>query len=299
MRDLELLGTFLAVYRAGSISAAAAGLGLSQPSVSERLARLEVQFGRVLFERSPRGVTPTAAGDQLATRVGEPIDRLRGVWSTPRNELTGTVRIGGASDVVASRIVPALAPLAAGGIRLEFTLGLAQSLLDVLAEGALDLVISAIRPTRPGVRARGLVDEEFALVGSPALARSLDRARLAQDPAAALAHVPLVAYDDQLSIIRRYWRSEFGTRPTNPVAVVVPDLRAILAAVVAGVGMSAVPRYLADSAIVSGQAEVLHHPEQPPLNTLYLAVPKSTQPSAATTAVIARLMEQAKAWDSL
>lgn len=299
MRDLELLGTFLEIYRAGSITAAATSLGLSQPSVSERLARLEEQLGEALFVRSTRGVSPTAGGDRLAARVADPVDRLRQAWTDPTTETTGTVRIGGASDVVAARLIPALAPLSTLGISLEFTLGLAQPLLDSLANGALDVVISSIRPGNPAIRYRGLVDEEFVLVGAPSIGRTIDKARLRSDPAATLGRLPLIAYDTQLSIARRYWRSQFGHRPTNPVSIIVPDLRGILAATIAGAGISVLPRYLADPALANGSIESLHRPEESPINTLHLAVPAQVPPTPSTAAVIARLFEKAREWDSL
>ena len=136
--------------------------------MSERLARLETQLGAALFDRSSRGVTPTATADRLAARIADPIDRLRQATADPDAPLTGTVRIGGASDVIATRVIPALAPLTLSGISFEFTLGLAQPLIDALAHGRLDLVIASIRPAHPEVRYRGLVDEEFVLVGAPA-----------------------------------------------------------------------------------------------------------------------------------
>lgn len=50
--DLTQLRTFLAVYRAGSITAAAGQVGLSQPTVTTQLQALERQVGRPLFERA-------------------------------------------------------------------------------------------------------------------------------------------------------------------------------------------------------------------------------------------------------
>lgn len=298
VQELDLLHTFVEVHRAGSITAAAARLGVSQPSVSERIARLEAELGTPLFTRSARGAVPTPAGDALAVRVAGPVDRLREVWATPVT--TGpveTVRIGGASDVVAARVIPALAPLTSQGVSLAFTLGLAHDLLARLADGVLDVVVSSVRTPVRGIRYRGLVDEEFALVGAPALARTIDRKRLATDPVTALQHLPLVAYDADLSIVRRYWRSQFGHRPGNAVAITVPDLRGVLAAVVAGAGISALPRYLAEPAIGAGTVEVLHRSDEAPINTLHLAIRAGEPPSPATTRVIDALVERAREWD--
>lgn len=299
MQELDLLSTFVEVHRAGSITAAAARLGLSQPSVSERLARLEAELGTVLFVRSARGVVPTPAGEALAVRVVSSVDVLREVWSSPEAGAADVVRIGGASDVVATRVIPALAPLTTQGISIEFSLGLADALLAKLADGGLDVVVSSVRTPMRGIRYRGLVDEEFLLVGAPMLARTIDRERLAGQPAAALQHLPLVAYDDDLSIVRRYWRSQFGQRPANAVAMIVPDLRGVLTAVVAGVGVSALPRYIAEPAVNAGTAEVLHRPDEAPINTLHLAIRSGQAPAPATDRVIAVLVERAREWDVL
>ncbi len=299
MQELDLLSTFVEVHRAGSITAAAARLGLSQPSVSERLARLEAELGTVLFVRSARGVVPTPAGEALAVRVVSSVDALREVWSSPGGGAADVVRIGGASDVVAARVIPALAPLTTQGISIEFSLGLADALLAKLADGGLDLVVSSVRAPMRGIRYRGLVDEEFVLVGAPMLARTIDRERLSREPAAAMQHLPLVAYDGDLSIVRRYWRSQFGQRPANAVAMIVPDLRGVLAAVVAGVGVSALPRYIAEPAVIAGTAEVLHRPDEAPINTLHLAIRSGEATAPAVDRVIAALVERAREWDVL
>ncbi|MQY12888.1 hypothetical protein SRB5_30270 [Streptomyces sp. RB5] len=72
MYGLNLLRTFLAVHRAGSFTAAASLLGLSQPTVTAQIRALEQQTARELFERRPRGVVPTPAADELAVRVAAP-----------------------------------------------------------------------------------------------------------------------------------------------------------------------------------------------------------------------------------
>lgn len=301
MTDLDLLSTFLEIYRSGSLTAAAARRGLTQPAVSGQLARLERELGEPLFTRSRRGVTPTGRADELARRVGPHVDGLRSALSGvgDRSGRAGTVRLAGAGEVVAARVLPALAPLTARGLRLRVTLGLAEDLLAALADGRLDLVVSAIRPTDRALVATPFVDEEFVLVGAPTLARTVDRELLADDPVRALAHLPLVAYAEELPIVRRYWRSEFGRRPPNPVAVVVPDLRAVLAAVVAGAGVSALPRYLADPALAAGSVELVHQAAVPPLNTLFLATRVGGLANPHVALVHRHLLERAREWGSL
>jgi DNA-binding transcriptional LysR family regulator len=62
--DLQL---FLAVLRCGSLTKAAAELGVSQPTLSRRIGALEKHFGASLFHRTAPGLEPTG----LARRIGE------------------------------------------------------------------------------------------------------------------------------------------------------------------------------------------------------------------------------------
>lgn len=63
--ELRTLRYFAAVVEAGSITAAATALRLSQPSLSVAIGRLETELGVTLLVRSPRGVEPTSAGRYL------------------------------------------------------------------------------------------------------------------------------------------------------------------------------------------------------------------------------------------
>jgi len=301
MLSLDLLAAFMEIYRAGSLSAAAERLGVSQPAVSGQLARLEAEVGEPLFVRSRRGVIPTPRAAVLATRVGLHVDGLRGALHSSESpaRLQGVLRIAGAAEVMSLRVLPALTPLTARGLRVHATLGLAHDLLALLADGRLDLVIASVRPSQTAVVAVPFVDEEFILVGSPALAHTIDPARLAAEPVGALAHLSLVAYSEELPIVRRYWRTEFGRRPPNAATLVVPDLRAVLQTVIAGAGISVLPRYLAESALAAGTLEQLHHPAYPPLNTLYLAVRRGAPAFPALAEARDHLVEQAAEWGGL
>jgi DNA-binding transcriptional LysR family regulator len=61
----------LAVRRHGSFAKAAEALGMSQPSLSAAIARMEDQLGVSLFERSPQGSTLTPIGELIAERAGK------------------------------------------------------------------------------------------------------------------------------------------------------------------------------------------------------------------------------------
>lgn len=285
--SLDLLRSFLAIHRAGSITAGAEQLGLSQPTVTAHLKTLEAAIGRPLFERQARGVLATAAGDELARRIAEPIDTLHGLVVDELDEpVAATVHLGGPADFICHQVLPALAGRVADGLQLRTRFGLPDELLDGLASRSLDVVISSVRPRRPGVRVTPLYDETFALVAAPRWysgtpVRAPDQLR----------HVPLVAFGEEAPIIRRYWRSVFGVRLTRSVAVVVPDLRGVLSAVLAGAGASVLPLYLCEEDLQAGRLRLLAEPELPPLNTGYLAIRSDAGPRSPASLLRATLLE--------
>jgi DNA-binding transcriptional LysR family regulator len=269
--DLNLLRTFLAVYRAGSFTAAAPLLGLSQPTVTTQIRTLERQTGRALFERLPRGVAPTPVADELATRIAGPLDALAGATAStwPGDGQADPVHLAGPAELLCTRVLPGLAPLVADGVRLRLTTGLTDPLLDELRAGRHDLVIATTRPRGRTVTAVPLMDEEFVLVAAPVWADRL-KERLAAEGPAALHAVPLISYAEDLPIARRYWRHVFGKRLICRAAVTVPDLRGLLSAVTAGAGFTVLPRYLCLDELASGALVPLHETDDPPINTGYL-----------------------------
>lgn len=74
--DLNLLRLLLAVYDAGSVTAAAAKLGLSQPTASAALARLRHSFGDPLFIRHAGAMTPTPRALKIIAKTREVLDLI-------------------------------------------------------------------------------------------------------------------------------------------------------------------------------------------------------------------------------
>ncbi|WP_405166931.1 LysR family transcriptional regulator [Nocardia sp. NBC_01499] len=297
--DLNQLRTFLAVHRAGSITGGARLVGLSQPTVTAQLQALEKKLGQRLFERLPRGVAPTAAAAELAARVAEPLDALNVVAGrsvAAEFEPQPPVRLAGPAEMLAVQALPALAPLIAHGVRLTVSAGLSEDLLAGLRAGHYDLVVSTVRPRGRTVVAEALSDEEFVLVAAPAVAARIDAVRLRAEGPAALVAEPLVSYAPDLPILRRYWRHVFGIRLTGEAAVIVSDLRAVAAAVVAGAGISVLPRYLVAAQLDSGALVTLLDPPDPPINTGFLVRRPGTVTQPHVDLVHAHLRAAARTW---
>jgi DNA-binding transcriptional LysR family regulator len=146
--DPDRLRLFLQIVDAGSMSAAARSVHLTQPAMSRNLQQLETQIGAPLFDRRGRHLALTAAGRALVPRARAllgSIDRaVREVNRCAEREYFD-VRLG-TVDSVATFLVPRLVE----GLRAElpdlvirFSTARTAALLDRARAGELDLVVVA------------------------------------------------------------------------------------------------------------------------------------------------------------
>ncbi|WP_306332357.1 LysR family transcriptional regulator [Streptomyces sp. KL118A] len=279
--DLALLRTFVTVHRAGSFTRAAALLGLSQPAVTSQIRTLERQLGRPLFLRQARGVTPTTIGDELAHKAAPHLDALVEIAEIGLEEDSSvrTLHLAGPPEFTAERALPALAALTgqdghSHALRASF--GTAEETLEGLAAGHHDLAITTARPRGPLLTATPLCDEEHVLVAGERWAARVEAARLRHRAALPFENLPVVEVHESLPFVSRYWAAVFDARPTASGAVIVPDLRAVLACATAGAGLAVLPRYLCAPALERGDIVALLDPPVPPLRTYFLAVRTGT-----------------------
>lgn len=275
MAHLPLWRAFLAVHTAGSLSGAARSLGVSQPTVSAQLQALEKLTGEQLFVRGARGVIPTPHADDLARRLTPAFEELeKALAGTDEDGAVAQppVRVGGAAEVLGEVVAPALAGCLARGIRVNLTAGTTIELLDGVRAGLLDIAIVSERPRGRAVSGRPWVDETFVLVAAPEIASRVAVARPATLPPASAMFddVPLLAYAQDVPVLRRFWRHVFGTRLEREPALVVPDLRALRQAAIAGAGATVLPSYLCRDALEAGTLVDIWPTDDPPINTLFL-----------------------------
>ncbi|MDX6329713.1 MAG: hypothetical protein QOI83_2096 [Streptomycetaceae bacterium] len=298
--DLALLRTFITVHRAGSFTRAAQLLGLSQPAVTGQIRSLERQVGRPLFLRLPRGVSPTSVGDELAHKVAPHLDALLEIAENDLADESGsrTLHLIGPPSFTALRALPALAPLAAGGLSLRVALSRAdEDALAGLAAGHHDLCIGTLRSRDRLLAATPLWDEEQVLIASPCwLERTGGPQAVRAGGPDVLRDVPVISFDEELPLLSHYWLAVFDTRSTHVPAIVVPDLRAVLLAVIAGAGMAVLPRYMCCDALSSGAAAALIDPPVPPLRTYFLSVRAGTLALPHIARAHDRLLRAAAAW---
>jgi DNA-binding transcriptional LysR family regulator len=158
-----------AVARHGSIRKAAASLHIASSALNRRILDLESELGAALFERLPRGVRLTTAGElylhyvrrALADLefVGSQIEQLRGL-------VRGRVRIA-ATESVAGRLLPAAIAkfqLKHPGVVFNVVIEAAGRLLDALTSDAADLILTHDLYNRSDVSVLAVASQPFCAV---------------------------------------------------------------------------------------------------------------------------------------
>jgi len=165
--DLNLLRVFDAVLREHGVTAAAAGLGLTQPAVSNALARLRGVFGDPLFVRTPTGMDATPFARELAEPVRQALALLEAALAHgPGFDPASAARAFRfyMSDLGQIEFLPPLierVQRAAPGVRLEAVALDVEDLADALATGALDLAVGFLPGLGPPVRRRALFRDPY------------------------------------------------------------------------------------------------------------------------------------------
>jgi LysR family hydrogen peroxide-inducible transcriptional activator len=187
LRDLRYL---LAVAEHGHFGHAARACGISQPTLSVQVRKLEELLGVALFERSSKGVAPTAACARLIAHARGAVaeaEAMMAVARSLRDPLAGRFRLGIIPTLAPYLLPLVFAPLRAAlpALELEPWEDQTAALIERLRAHELDAVLLATEPDGPDVACRTLFAEPFLAAlppEHPLAARTVvAEAELAQD----------------------------------------------------------------------------------------------------------------------
>ncbi|WP_409307908.1 LysR substrate-binding domain-containing protein [Pectobacterium sp. B1J-3] len=171
--DLNLLVTFLVLYREQSVSVAADKLHLGQPAVSGALARLRTLFDDPLFIRTGQVMRPTARADYLATRLSPVFEHLQSILGEPEKfdpQTDSRVITLGMTDWVEIWLMPLLLKrLKTNAPHLRINLVATDPFLDVerLENDSVDLVVSVASSQAGWLKQQALMSSGFRALWHP------------------------------------------------------------------------------------------------------------------------------------
>jgi DNA-binding transcriptional LysR family regulator len=165
--DLNLLRVFDAVLHEGGVTAAAARLELTQPAVSNALARLRKLFGDPLFVRTPAGMDATPFARELAGPIRQALALLESALAHgPGFDPASATRAFRfyMSDLGQIEFLPPLIERVeqrAPGVRLEAAALDVEDIGAALASGTLDLAIGFLPALGPPIARRALFRDPY------------------------------------------------------------------------------------------------------------------------------------------
>jgi DNA-binding transcriptional LysR family regulator len=261
--DPLLLRTFLAVANGLSFTRAAEQLGISQPTVSQHIRRLEETAGRQLVQRDTRTVSLTDNGEAMAgfartilAANDEAVSYFTG------SAMSGRLRFGAADELALSELPTILREFRQlyPRINLELTVTQSGTLARRLAANSLDLIFI----NQPADSERGRLVRRDRLVWA-----GIDRVRIeSEQPVPVITyHAPSLSRSAAITALEaagRTWRITCNTREINGV----------LAAARAGIGVCVLA-----SSRVPGDLRVLTErfalPPLPDVEMALIANPRS------------------------
>ena len=238
--DWALVRSFVAVLDAGSLMGAARKLGAQQPTLSRHVAELEAQLKVPLFERTGRGVVPTAAAlaiAEAARQMEEGAAALQAALAGQATAATGSVRIT-TSQVAASYLLPSVLTALRReepGIQIEL---IASNQLSNLLRREADIALRMVRPAQASLVAKKLADLPIVACAHEAYLERAGSPRQARD----LPRHQLIGYDRDDTIVRGF--AQLGvTMKREQFALRTDDQVAYGRLVAAGAGIGFAARY--------------------------------------------------------
>ena len=249
----ELMETFVRIVEAGNLSAAAAQLGTTQPTISRRLQALERSLGVRLLRRSTHSMTLTEDGARCLERARELLANwhafeadLRGAGDEPE----GTLRVIAPHAFGQQQLVAPMAEYLARFPRVDVEWLLHDRRPDFIAEG-IDCAIQVGQIDDQGAVAVKLAEVPRIVVAAPALAARLP----APLQPGHLADIPWLA-------LRPYYRTELAltslddgreARVAIAPRMITDSLYALRTAAVSGVGAAIVSAWLVADDLAQGR----------------------------------------------
>ncbi|MBV9820455.1 MAG: LysR family transcriptional regulator [Solirubrobacterales bacterium] len=266
------LTSFLAVMRGGSVTAAADELVVTQPSVSSALAALTRELGCELFERSGRGIRPTAAAQAFLPYATDVIGLLRSGREAAREAAQVAARrlcVAAVTTAAESFVPPLIHAFAERrpGVELALDVGNRRDVLERVLRHLADVAITGTPPDDERLRYEPCAENEIVCItapddeaadGMPRPARALaDRAWLLREPGSGTR------------ALNERFLSDRGLAPRT---LTVGSNGAIKQAVSCGLGISLVSRATVAGDVVAGRLAEIELADGVPARPWYVLV---------------------------
>ncbi len=243
--DINQLEVFLAVAQEKSFSRAAETLHRTQPAVSQAIRRLESELGEVLFDRSSKDGTLTAAGRVLLDFSQQMLNLRHHAHSAIRElrDLNRGKLSLGANEYTVMSLLPLIPIFRARHphIKIEVKRSLASRIPSEIIGRGVEIGIVTFKPNDTAIKSLPLVADEIALIVAPDHPLAANKIVSVRELGAEafIAHNVPSPYREK--VIRTF---EKHRTPLN-ISMEMPTIESIKRLVEQGMGVALVPRLAA------------------------------------------------------
>jgi DNA-binding transcriptional LysR family regulator len=286
MLKLEDLQAFVEVVETGGFGSAGRRLGLSKSMVSRRVSRLEAELGARLLSRTTRGVAATEAGLEFKARAEKVLADLadaRQGLAQAEGEIVGALRVAVPLSFGVSHLGPVLAELALRHPRLQVQTAYSDRFVDLIGE-RYDAAIRLTTLEDSSLIARKIAPILGAVVASPDY---IARRGAPQTPDELPAH-DTVNQGDMVWRFRGPGDRLFTVRPDSRFKA--DNAHGMMAAAVAGLGVTLLPTFLAGPEIEKGSLVRVLDDYRLPEAGLYVVRPPPREPAPAAVRALTELL---------
>jgi len=181
--NLSHLATLVAVIDNGSFGAAARQLGISQPTVSQHVRRLETLLGTRLFRRGGTRAQPTAGARAVLPHARSMLRLNDRLLASIRND---TLVVGASSNIGTYLLQPVIRQWLQSGRRCDMVIRSNPDIAGLLDSGDIDLGLMEWWDNRPGFECSRWAEEELVVAVPPdhpwAGLEQIEPARLTREP---------------------------------------------------------------------------------------------------------------------
>ena len=286
---------FARIVETGSFSKASAGLGITQPTATKHVAALEQRLGARLLHRSTRGVTPTEVGaayyDKCKSLLRD-LDAADDLAALMQSRVRGTLRISTSVAFGRRVLTPLVLRFMQQHPELSIDLGFDDRYANLVEQG-IDVAIRMGRLADSQLGASHLGLNPWVLVAAPAY---LERKGTPRSPKELASHDALI-YSTVQGDERWHFTGGAGRKREAKREQSIPvrgplrtnNLSVVLEACVGGMGLAALPWYVAREAVADGSIRPVLEAYALPVQELHAVYPSPKLVSSKVTTFIAFL----------
>ena len=257
------LQVFLAIVRAGRISAAARRLGVEHTTVSRRLAVLEEELRVPLFYRTATGYVLTRHGENVlasAETMEKAAIAVAGRAREGSGAIAGRVRVALVPEFASHWLAPRLPAFGALYPQIDLHVLVGTRQRD-LTRGEAELAVQSPRPQQSGLVAVRIARTTLGLYAAKSL---IGRSKLWIDDVDSLRGLPLLVYTPPFQILQAApWFQPILS--SGRVVLETNSSHTLVAAARAGAGVAVLARFIA-----RGEAELVAVSEDVAENDVWL-----------------------------